>query len=161
MWPEPNLLRDKLYGSLEELRRTSVFVRASPSSVRQRRRSRLSGMLGRIITEVQDVGEEGQDLQSLLNCQIHFDFVFTLLSKVGLNRGHLLHEKEWARPAFFKTVIPELVIDTEIFRTKEKQPERFTWERIQVLSPEHCKASNSLLKKCQESDGVLQNSYEE
>ena len=27
MWPEPTLLRDKLYGNLEELRRTAAFVR--------------------------------------------------------------------------------------------------------------------------------------
>ena len=26
-WPEPTLLRDKLYGNLEELRRTAAFVR--------------------------------------------------------------------------------------------------------------------------------------
>ena len=25
-WPEPTLLRDKLYGNLEELRRTAAFV---------------------------------------------------------------------------------------------------------------------------------------
>ena len=29
MWPEPTLLRDKLYGNLEELRRTAAFVRAT------------------------------------------------------------------------------------------------------------------------------------
>ena len=28
MWPEPKLLRDKLYCNLEELRRTAAFVRA-------------------------------------------------------------------------------------------------------------------------------------
>ena len=33
MWPEPTLLRDKLYGSLEELRRTSAFVRATGISI--------------------------------------------------------------------------------------------------------------------------------
>ena len=40
MWPEPTLLRDKLYGNLGELRRTAAFVRqqASPSSARRRRR---------------------------------------------------------------------------------------------------------------------------
>ena len=40
-WPDPTLLRDKLYGNLEELRRTAAFVskQASPSSVRRRRRN--------------------------------------------------------------------------------------------------------------------------
>ena len=33
MWPEPTLLRDKLYGNLEELRRTTAFVRATGISV--------------------------------------------------------------------------------------------------------------------------------
>ena len=28
IWPEPTLLKDKLYGNLEELRRTAAFVRA-------------------------------------------------------------------------------------------------------------------------------------
>ena len=41
-WPEPMPLRDKLYGNLEELRRTAAFVRTTgtPSSVRRRRRRR-------------------------------------------------------------------------------------------------------------------------
>ena len=29
MWPEPPLLKDKLYGNMEELRRTTAFVRAT------------------------------------------------------------------------------------------------------------------------------------
>ena len=29
MWPERTLLRDKLYGNLEELRRTAAFVRTT------------------------------------------------------------------------------------------------------------------------------------
>ena len=29
MWPEPTLQRDKLYGNLEELRRTAAFVRTT------------------------------------------------------------------------------------------------------------------------------------
>ena len=29
MWPEPTPLRDKLYGNLEELRRTAAFVRTT------------------------------------------------------------------------------------------------------------------------------------
>ena len=33
MWPEPILLRDKLYGSLEELRRTAAFARATGISI--------------------------------------------------------------------------------------------------------------------------------
>ena len=33
MWPEPTLLRDKLYGNLEELRRTAAFVRATGISI--------------------------------------------------------------------------------------------------------------------------------
>ena len=33
MWPEPILLRDKLYGSLEELKRTAAFVKAIGISV--------------------------------------------------------------------------------------------------------------------------------
>ena len=33
MWPEPTLLRDKLYGNLEELKRTSTFVRVTGISV--------------------------------------------------------------------------------------------------------------------------------
>ena len=33
MWPEPTLLRDKLHGNLEELRRTAAFVRATGISV--------------------------------------------------------------------------------------------------------------------------------
>ena len=33
MWPEPMLLRDKLYGNLEELRRTATFVRATGISI--------------------------------------------------------------------------------------------------------------------------------
>ena len=33
MWPEPIPLRDKLYGNLEELRRTATFVRATDISV--------------------------------------------------------------------------------------------------------------------------------
>ena len=43
MWPEPTLLRDKLYGNLEEVRRTAAFVRtigASPSNVRRRRKKK-------------------------------------------------------------------------------------------------------------------------
>ena len=28
-WPEPTLLRDKLYSNLEELKRTAAFVRAT------------------------------------------------------------------------------------------------------------------------------------
>ena len=32
-WPEPTLLRDKLYGNLEELRRTAAFVRATSISI--------------------------------------------------------------------------------------------------------------------------------
>ena len=34
MWPEPTLLRDKLYVNLEELRRTAAFVRATGISVK-------------------------------------------------------------------------------------------------------------------------------
>ena len=33
MWPEPTLLRDKLYGNLEELRRIADFVRATGISI--------------------------------------------------------------------------------------------------------------------------------
>ena len=33
MWLEPTLLRDKLYGNLEELRRTAAFVRATGNSI--------------------------------------------------------------------------------------------------------------------------------
>ena len=33
MWPEPTLLRDKLYGNLEELKRTAAFVRATGISI--------------------------------------------------------------------------------------------------------------------------------
>ena len=32
-WPDPTLLRDKLYGNLEELRRTAAFVRATGISI--------------------------------------------------------------------------------------------------------------------------------
>ena len=32
-WPEPTLLRDKLYGNLEELRRTAAFVRTTGISI--------------------------------------------------------------------------------------------------------------------------------
>ena len=32
-WPEPTLLRDKLYGNMEELRRTAAFVRATGISI--------------------------------------------------------------------------------------------------------------------------------
>ena len=32
-WPEPTLLRGKLYGSLEKLRRTAAFVRATGISI--------------------------------------------------------------------------------------------------------------------------------
>ena len=33
MWPEPALLRDKLYGNLEELRRTAAFLRTTGISI--------------------------------------------------------------------------------------------------------------------------------
>ena len=33
MWPEPTLQRDKLYGNLEELRRTAAFVRTTGISI--------------------------------------------------------------------------------------------------------------------------------
>ena len=33
IWPEPTLLRDKLYGNLEELRRTAAFVRTTGISI--------------------------------------------------------------------------------------------------------------------------------
>ena len=33
MWPEPEPLRDKLYGNLEELRRTAAFMSATGISV--------------------------------------------------------------------------------------------------------------------------------
>ena len=33
MWPEPTPLRVKLYGNLEELRRTVAYVRATGTSV--------------------------------------------------------------------------------------------------------------------------------
>ena len=33
MWPEPTLLRAKLYGNLEELRRTAAFVRTTGISI--------------------------------------------------------------------------------------------------------------------------------
>ena len=33
MWPEPIPLKDKLYGTLEELRRTVAFVKATGISV--------------------------------------------------------------------------------------------------------------------------------
>ena len=33
MWPEPTLLRDKLYGNLEELRRTAAFLRVTGISL--------------------------------------------------------------------------------------------------------------------------------
>ena len=32
-WPDPTLLRDKLYGNLEELRRTAAFVRTTGISI--------------------------------------------------------------------------------------------------------------------------------
>ena len=32
-WPDPTLLRDKLYGNLEELRRTAAFTRATGISI--------------------------------------------------------------------------------------------------------------------------------
>ena len=32
-WPDPALLRVKLYGNLEELRRTAAFVRATGISI--------------------------------------------------------------------------------------------------------------------------------
>ena len=35
MWPEPTPLRDKLYGNLEELRRTAAFGRATGISVKR------------------------------------------------------------------------------------------------------------------------------
>ena len=33
MWPEPTLLRDKLYGNLEELMRTAALLRATGISI--------------------------------------------------------------------------------------------------------------------------------
>ena len=33
MWPEPIPLRDKLFGNLEEMRRTAAFVKATGISV--------------------------------------------------------------------------------------------------------------------------------
>ena len=33
MWPEPKPLRDKLYGNLEELKKTASFVKATGISV--------------------------------------------------------------------------------------------------------------------------------
>ena len=33
MWPEPTLLKGKLYGNLEELRRTAALVRTTGVSV--------------------------------------------------------------------------------------------------------------------------------
>ena len=33
MWLEPTLLRNKLYGNLEELRRTAAFVRTTGISI--------------------------------------------------------------------------------------------------------------------------------
>ena len=33
MWPEPTILKDKLYGNLEELRRTATFVRTTGISI--------------------------------------------------------------------------------------------------------------------------------
>ena len=33
MWPEPTLLRDKLYGNKEEMRRKAAFVRATGISI--------------------------------------------------------------------------------------------------------------------------------
>ena len=33
MWPEPKPRRDKLYGSLEELKKTAAFVRATVISI--------------------------------------------------------------------------------------------------------------------------------
>ena len=33
MWPEPTVLRDKLYGKLEELKRTAAIVRATGISI--------------------------------------------------------------------------------------------------------------------------------
>ena len=38
IWPEPKPLRDKLYGNLEELRRTAAFVRAIDTSVQRSRK---------------------------------------------------------------------------------------------------------------------------
>ena len=40
MWPEPKPLRDKLYGNLEELKRTAAFVRATGVSVRRTRKKK-------------------------------------------------------------------------------------------------------------------------
>ena len=36
-WPEPTPLRNKLYGNLEELRRTAVFVRATGISTKKKK----------------------------------------------------------------------------------------------------------------------------
>ena len=33
MWPEPTILRDKIYGDLEEQRRTATFVKATCISI--------------------------------------------------------------------------------------------------------------------------------
>ena len=109
--------------------------------------SRLSGVLDRLVKKTQGLLSGGGDMEAFLRTELDFDFVSFSLSKIGLKRGHLLKEHEWTQSPNFETLVHETVIDIELFRIKEKQPEAFTCNWIKTLSNQLSTASDALLKK--------------
>ena len=73
MYPEPTLLRDKLDGNLEELRRTAAFVRTTgrQTSARRRRRRRDGSVclfVGCLTSQLQDSASQGRICSDNFTC---------------------------------------------------------------------------------------------
>lgn len=103
--------------------------------------------MDRLLKKTQDLQRNGADVEAFLNTEVDFDFISVSLSRINLRRGHLLGETEWTPPACLEPLSHETVIDIEVFRVKEKQPEIFTCNWIKRLSDQYSTASDSLLKK--------------
>ena len=91
--------------------------------------------------------KQGQDLDAFLSIEVDFDEVSSSLTRVGIKRGHLLDEKDWAQPDTPLIATQEMVVDIESFRVKEKMPEKFTWKWMKTLCPDHLSSSDAAMKK--------------
>ena len=113
--------------------------------------SRLSGVLNRLVKKTEDLQKEGADLNAFLQEKI--DFVSASVANQGLKRRQVVKEAAWT-PEPMNELLSREAVDIENFRTKEKVPEKCTFQWIRTLSQSRSADSDAFLKVIEKADGM-------
>ena len=102
--------------------------------------SRLSGALGQRLKKVTRLHERGVShaIAAFLETEVDFDFVSTSLSNLGLKRGQLLekdcNQSGQCEAASCDSVINEVIVDLEKFRSSERLVDKFIPGWVRTLT---------------------------